>query len=649
MPTADRSIARALRGRFAPLAVVTALFLAVATLTRLVLFARNVREVDGPWLAFPLVMSIGLLYDLVAVAYLFAPFALYLGLVPDRVYRSRPHRLLVGAGVFAAAFGLLYLAAAEYFFFEEFDARFNLVAVDYLIYPHEVFVNIWESYPVAPVLVAAAAVAAAVAWLARRRLAGSYAAPSRYRERLPVVGAWLSVLALCFAAVDSETWRLSGNRVTNELAQDGVYAFFAAAFTNDLDYDAYYATMPPEEAAARVRRLVAQPNVTFLPGETSPLARHVTNPGRPKRLNVVLLVEESLGADWVGAYGDTRTLTPTIDGMAKEGLVFTNVYATGTRTARGLEALSASFPPIPSEAIVKRPRNEGIFTWADVMRREGYTPTFIYGGFGTFDNMNYYFGHNGFDVHDRTGMPAPSFSNIWGVSDEDLLRYAVTVFDRQHKRGERIFSVIMSTSNHKPFTFPAGVPGVKPTGGGRESGVRYADYAIGTFFEAARTRPWFHDTVFVVVGDHGARLYGKEQIPLRSYELPLVFYSPAHIAPRHVDTLASQIDLVPTLLGLLHISYDTVGFGRDILAGDLGDRFVLMSHNHDVGFLRHGHLEVLGMRRTAHEYAYDKETNRQVPEEERPEDLADTVAVYQTAATLFRLGEYRLTRGRRRP
>lgn len=642
MPTTDSFLRRAVRGRFAPLGIAAVLFLAVATLTRVVLFVHSVRQAESHWLAFPPIMAVGLFYDLVAAAYLFAPFALYLGLVPERIYRWRAHRALMQVGLFAASFGLLYLAAAEYFFFDEFDARFNLVAVDYLIYPHEVFINIWESYPVARVLALTALAAAAVVFLVRRRMAASYEVPSRYRERMPIVAAWLALVGLCYLGVTGEVGRFSSNRVTNELAQDGLYAFFAAAFTNELAYDAYYPTMPEAEAAARVRRLVAQPNATFLPGTANPLARHVTNPGTPERLNVVLIIEESLGADWVGAYGDTRSLTPNIDAMAKDALVFTNVYATGTRTVRGLEAVSASFPPIPSEAIVKRPHNEGIFTWAEVMRREGYTPTFIYGGFGTFDNMNHYFGNNGFAVYDRTGMPAPAFSNIWGVSDEDLFKYAVTVFDRQHASGERVFSVIMSTSNHKPFTFPEGVPGVKPRGGGRESGVRYADYAIGTFMRAARTRPWFRDTVFVVVGDHGARVYGKADIPLRSYELPLVVYSPAHIASRQVDTLASQVDLMPTVLGLLHVSYDTVGFGRDILAGAPDDRFALVSHNHDVGLLRHGDLEVLGFRKVTAEYRYDKAADRQTREEERKEDLADTVALYQVGARLFERHEYRL-------
>jgi phosphoglycerol transferase MdoB-like AlkP superfamily enzyme len=166
-----------------------------------------------------------------------------------------------------------------------------------------------------------------------------------------------------------------------------------------------------------------------------------------------------------------------------------------------------------------------MFNWSTVMSEQGYSPTFIYGGYGTFDNMNAFFGSNGYRVIDRTDFDTPKFSNIWGVSDEDLFRNALAEFDRQQARDERIFSVIMTTSNHKPFTFPDGVPGVKAKGGGREAGVRYADYALGRFVDALQRRPYFKDTLVVIVADHGARVYGREDIPLPTYAIPFMVYS----------------------------------------------------------------------------------------------------------------------------
>jgi phosphoglycerol transferase MdoB-like AlkP superfamily enzyme len=530
----------------------------------------------------------------------------------------------------------------EIFFFDEFNARFNFIAVDYLIYPHEVFVNIWDSYPVGRVLIGVFVLALFVHTRLRRPLVLAHQQPSGYRQRLAPFAVFVGALSLAFGAVDMSLARYSNNHVANELAANGIYSFFYAAANNELDYDRYYLTLDRDEAVARLRKLVSQPNATFLPDAANPIARHINNRGPAKKLNVVVLVEESLGADFVGAYGDRRGLTPTLDGLAKDSMMFTNMYATGTRTVRGLEAISSSFPPIPGESIVKRPRNENLFNWGQVMRQNGYAPTFIYGGYGTFDNMNYFFGHNGFDIVDRLQIEQPKFGNIWGVSDEDLFAKAIEVFDRQHAKGETIFSMVMTTSNHKPYTFPEGVPGIQPSGGGRDMGVKYADYALGRFFAAVRTKPYFDDTLFVVVGDHGARVYGREDIPMRSYELPLLVYAPKHVAAGKVDILGSQIDIAPTILGLLGISYDTVFFGRDMFQGDAAEKFALLSHDRDVALYQHGKLVELGIKQASLTLQYDKRSNQQSPVEPDPEAVKNAVAIFENGYDFYQRGLYRL-------
>jgi phosphoglycerol transferase MdoB-like AlkP superfamily enzyme len=458
---------------------------------------------------------------------------------------------------------------------------------------------------------------------------------SHWRARVKVLAAVVLLLLLVNAKIDITSGHFSSNRVANELALNGVYAFFNAATTSRMDYHEYYLSLPREEAFQRLRKLVAQPNATFIPGAANPIARHIEYKGAMKPLNVIVLLQESLGAEFVGVYGDQRGLTPNLDRIAKNSIMFTNVYATGTRTVRGMEAVTASFPPVPAESIVKRPANEGMFNWSTVMSRNGYTPTFIYGGFGTFDNMNYYFGHNGYRVVDRTDMDEPKFSNIWGVSDEDAYRNAIRIFDEQYKRGEKIFSVIMSTSNHKPFTFPEGVPGVAQSGGGRKAGVRYADYAIGKFFEEIKTKPYFDETVIVIVGDHGARVYGRDNIPMRTYELPLLVYAPKYFKPQTVNTLTSQIDIAPTVLGLLEMSYDSVFFGKDIFLSNPEDRFVVLNHNRDIGLYDGYKLTELHFRRTSSSSYYDKENNIQAPAPHDEEHLKNMESVFQSAYDFY--------------
>ena len=618
-----------------------ALYLCVSTLTRVVLAGVAITQGQASLNDVPAMMAVGLLFDIVTALDLFALFALYLVLIPAPIYNSRSHRWLL-AGTFAlVAFGLIYLGAVEYFFFDEFNSRFNFVAVEYLIYPHEVFVNIWQSYPVARVMLAAVALTVAAIWFMREPLLGKRTSTGSRRIRVATLVILAAAIGLAQATLNVTTGRYSENRVVNELAMNGVYAFFNAALNNELDYHTYYLSMPTDEAHQRLRSMLTTPHSTFL-SDTEHIERHVIDDDPPHHLNVVVILEESLGAEFVGAYGDKRGLTPVLDSLAKESMLFTRAYATGTRTVRGMEAVSASFPPVPAESIVKRPHNEGMFNWSTVMAKNGYVPTFIYGGFGTFDNMNYFFGSNGYRVIDRTDMDAPHFANIWGVSDEDLFRNAAHAFDEQHGRGERIYSIIMTTSNHKPFTFPAGVAGVPVKGGGREAGIRYADYAVGKFFEMAKMKPWFDNTLFVIIADHGARVYGREDIPIRTYEIPLMLYSPKHIKPQRVDTLTSQIDVAPTVLGILNFSYDTTFFGIDVLGESYPGRLIPLNHNRDIALFDGRNLIEIGFRKSSGQYVYDSVTHIQSPVAIDPERQKDTVALFQEAFELYRDRRYRI-------
>jgi phosphoglycerol transferase MdoB-like AlkP superfamily enzyme len=292
-------------------------------------------------------------------------------------------------------------------------------------------------------------------------------------------------------------------------------------------------------------------------------------------------------------------------------------------------------------SVLRRPGNEGIANWGAVMHAQGYHTSFLYGGYGYFDNMNYFFSHNGFEVRDREQIEKPvRFENIWGVADEDLFDSALRYFDGVARTGRPFFSIIMTTSNHKPFTFREGVPGVLPKGGGRESGVRYADFAQGYFLREARKHGWFANTLFVVVADHGARVYGREEIPLKSYEIPMLFYSPQHLRPADVTALTTQIDIAPTVLGLLGLPYEAPFFGQDVLHARPEHHVAFFSHNHDVALYENGELAILGLGKSVRDVFYDPATDSYRPAPANPalNDLA--VAYYQTAFELFRERRY---------
>lgn len=637
--TALRSVGR---GRFRPLFTLAFWYIALGLLLRVVLWAAFGRAQQVGALGLPALLGTGAVADLIQSFYLLAPFAVFLWLTPDKLYRARSMQRVLLGGAFVWMFVFTFVAAVEYFFFEEFDARLNLVAVDYLLYPTEVVGDIWAAYPVVTVVALIGLVSAAIVYLLRARLVPAAEVVTRFGQRSAVFALFTTITVLLALTFETHALTFSDNRVANEIAANGASSFFRALRTNEIDYHTYYASRSTQ---ANLKSLVTQ--LAPAGGQFTRLGEgrlDRTFPGNPVglgKLNVVVVASESFGAEFSKLYGSERDWTPQFDAYARQGIWFRHMYASGTRTVRGLEAITTSLPPIPSVSVLRRPGNEGIANWGTVMRDHGYQTSFLYGGYGYFDNMNYFFGHNGFEVRDREQIAKPvRFENIWGVADEDLFDSALHYYDDAAKRGKPFFSIIMTTSNHKPFTFRAGVPGVLPRGGGREAGVRYADYAQGYFLREAQKHPWFDNTLFIIVADHGARVYGREEIPLKSYEIPMMFYAPRHLRPGEVGTLTTQIDIAPTVLGLLGLSYHAPFFGQDVLDSRPESRVAFFSHNHDVAIYKDGELAILGLNKSVQNVFYDpaSDSYRPAPANPRLNDLA--VAYYQTAFELFRERRY---------
>jgi len=593
--------------------------------------------------ALPLILAGGLLNDAVVALYLFLPLAAYTAFLPDTWYHARANRVVLAAGSWLTLFGLVFLAVAEFYFFEEFDARFNLVAFDYLAYPTEVAGDVWAEYPVVWVVVVAATLASAGLWWIIRITRHREARPTAAWQRHNPLALHALIALLAIALWSTDTLSLASNRVGNELVQNGLSSFVRAATTNEIDYHANYRSGDPAKNLALIAQELERGG-----GRLTHLAEGRLDRSFPARaeglgrLNVVLVSSESFGAEFSRLYGSDRDLTPNFDRFAAKGLWFSNAYASGTRTVRGLEAFTSSIPPIPTVSILRRPGNEHVATWGAVMRSLGYQTSFLYGGYGYFDNMNYFFGSNGFDTIDRRSIPNVRFENIWGVSDEDLFDRSLDYLDSLHAAGQPFFSIIMTTSNHKPFTFRSGLEsiGIPAEGGGRAAGVRYADFALGQFLQKAAARAWFDDTIFVVAADHGARVYGAEQIPLKTYEIPLMMYAPKHIRPRRVQALMTQIDIAPTVLGLLGLPYEAPFFGQDALNTPPRSRVALFNHNHDVAIYRDGRIVVFGLRKSVDTYRYDPATDTYSASPPDPALERLGIAYFQTAYELFEQHRY---------
>jgi phosphoglycerol transferase MdoB-like AlkP superfamily enzyme len=638
----DTSNGRPALARFRPLNLLVVIYIAIGAALRVVLWWEFGRGQHVEWATLSWILPAGVVADLLQCMDLLVPFAIFLWLTPDHWYKSRTLRALLFTGTGLFVFACSFLAIVEYFFFQEFDARLNLVAVDYLMYPTEVIGDIRSEYPVVTVALACAVFALSMLVLLRGTLLRGTARRTQFNQRSSAFSAFAAALVATIIAPVGYAPALSDNRVANEIAANGTSTFLSALRTNEIDYHAHYAS---HDAAANLRALstqLAEGGGTFTRLSEGRVNRAFA--GTPKglgKLNVVVIASESFGAEFSKLYGSEHDWTPEFDAFARRGVWFSHMYASGTRTVRGLEAIATSLPPIPSVSVVRRPNNENIANWGSVMKRHGYDASFLYGGYGYFDNMNYFFSHNGFEVRDRRDIPKPvRFENMWGVSDEDLFDMALSHFDALNRTGRPFFSIIMTTSNHKPFTFRVGVPGVKPSGGGRESGVRYADFAQGYFLREAQKHAWFDNTLFVVVADHGARVYGRAEIPLKSYEIPMLFYAPKHLTPGVVDTLTTQIDIAPTVLGLLGLPYEAPFFGQDALHASTQHRIAFFSHNHDVALYEDGTLAILGLGKSIQDVAYDRvtDTYHPVPPQPRLNNLA--VAYYQTAYELFHAHRY---------
>lgn len=603
-------------------------------------------------------LALGVLYDAAAGLAFSLPLALFF-LLPGRLLRSRAGVFLRRAATALLEFLIAFSSAALFLFWQEFHTNFNFIAVDYLIYTQEMIENIRESYPMGIILpglaLAAIALTALVERLARR-LAASAAAPGAMTftlwRRAPFARwALLCLLLPALALMPQDSWRTHAfaTPANAELAGNGPACFVHAFFANELDYATFYATIDEDDVRAMLRNDFREHGAT--PDGSMPTARHIQaesgdRQGIPrytggKMPNIVIITVESLSSDYSRFFGGDKDYTPQMDALAKDAFSFHRMYATGTRTVRGLEALSLSVPPTPGQSILRRPDNDHMQTLGSILAGQGYACDFLYGGDGFFDNMNDFFSRNGYTIKDRATIPgserASAPETAWGVADEVLYTQVLRSLDEHAAAGEPAFEMVMTTSNHRPFTFPEGRDDAADAHyGTREGACRYSDWAIGDFLRRAKEHDWFDNTIFVIVADHQASSAGRTNLPVNRYHIPALVYAPGRIAAGGTDRLTSQIDLAPTLLGMLGVSYDSQLMGRDIAEMPPESDRAFISTYQLLGYIHGNELTILTPDRRAENYRIDdweKSAYTALPDD----PAADTEAIswYQGASMLY--------------
>jgi len=594
-------------------------------------------DIDPTAYNFIEIFTTGLLFDSGFFAYAMILPIIYLWLIPQRIWCHRWHGYWLKGVMFSTLYGACFIAVAEYLFWEEFSVRFNFISIDYLIYRREVTDNILQSYPVV-LLFSVMFFAALLFYLpCRSWIQRALESHETFTRRGLITVLLLLFPLIAFFTLNQPLRKVSGNTYVNELASNGPYQFVAAFRNNELDYRQFYALLPEPTADKLLRQEVAEPNAHFLNNDRFDIRRDISHEGVEKPLNIILITVESLSSDYLGYFGNTRKLTPNLDALINKSLFFDNFYATGTRTTRGLEAITLSIPPTPGRSIIKRlGRETDQWSLGQILDTKGYQSYFIYGGRSYFENMKAFFSGNGYQIVDQATVPGDNihFSNAWGMSDEDLFQQTLAVADRENQQKHPFFLHLMTTSNHRPYTYPEKRIDI-PSGSGRDGAVKYTDYAIGKLLRQAAEKPWFKNTVFVILADHQAGSAGKRALPVPRYHIPLWIYAPQQFKPKIINSLSSQIDVAPTLLGLLNMSYRSCFFGHDIL--QTPPQRALIANYQNLGLYDGDQMAILELQKGIQiQQGFKKNQVTEEPAEKNDPLVQRNISYYQGAASVYK-------------
>jgi phosphoglycerol transferase MdoB-like AlkP superfamily enzyme len=402
--------------------------------------------------------------------------------------------------------------------------------------------------------------------------------------------------------------------------------------------------MADDEVIRRVRNGMGLPESAFTNLTIPTLHLQVPKHKRERPLNLVIIIEESLGAQYIQSLGGLP-LTPELERLSQKGLWFSRLYATGDRSIRGVEAVLTGFPPTPARSILKLNLSQhGVFSLASLLKREGYATQFIYGGDSEFDNMRGFCLGNGFDrMIDENDFGEHVFHGIWGFSDEDI-------FNRTHQEllahGDNpFFTMVFTISNHPPFEFPDGRIDLqgKPKNT-LDNAVRYADYALGKFFEQARKAPYWDRTLFLVVADHEDRILGPGLVPVKYFHIPALIIG-SDIKPGLYDKVASQIDLPPTLLSIMGIESNHPMQGQDLLqTPENYPGRAIMQFNKSQAYMVGERVVIHTPNKPATQYVFRNDKLKRT--QGQPELIRDALAQALWPILAYRQKQYRLDEDR---
>lgn len=637
-----RKLQAIFRHRYGPLAVLALILLTLSFITRVTLFIISWANLELSFLKIISIFFVGLFYDIVVWSFFAIPVALYCWLMKDSWYQKKWQRIPLFFLFFLITLILVLNVGGEIIFWGEFNVRYNFIAVDYLVYTTEVIGNIIESYNIPLIGVAVTLATAVILFLVRKKLTASQEVSMRFGKRTVFFLAFMLLPVAGYFLVNNRLKNSSGNNYVNELSGNGIYEFGSAFWHNEIEYDKFYTTRNDTANFKILRTMLQAPNASFSNDPLS-IEREIKNDSPEHKWNVVLISVESFSGDYLKRFGNKENITPCLDSLIPHGLWFDQFYASGTRTVRGLEALSMGIPPTPGQSIVRRPDNDDMFTMGSVLRSKGYDVHYIYGGNSFFDNMGKFFSNSSYTVLDERDIPDSlvHLTTAWGADDEASFDYTLQQCDKSFNSNKLFFNHIMTVSNHRPYIYPEGRIDIHPKYQSIQGAVKYTDYAINKFIKDAQKKPWFSNTLFVIVSDHCSKSAGKTDLPVNRYHIPCIIYAPQLIKPAIEKRLVSQIDLAPTILGLMNLNYTSRFFGYDVYNMTPGNERAFISTYQDMGYIKNGEMVILSPQQKVKMFKPDFVTGINVQTPNSAALINEAIAWYQGASFQYKTGRYK--------
>ena len=626
-------------------------FLLFSLLLRIVFLVLELNDLELSIFSLLKILGIGVFFDIGVLSFLFVISTFYILLIPKSWIGSKLDRFFIYSGFALTLLIFVFVFFAEITFWEEFKCRFNFVAVDYLIYTFEVVQNIHESYPLYILIPSMLLITGVIFYYFWKKefFIETFSTKTSFKKRIIPFAVSIIMMSFYTLFITNSNAEWSENRYNNEISKAGIYSFFAELRSNKLDFKTFYNSISDEEAFKIVRTNLQEENARFIANDYSIKRKIKDSLDSNLKPNVVFILMESMSASFMTEFGNEKRITPFLDSIANESLFFKNLQATGNRTVRGMEAVTLSIPPTPGQSIVKRPNNSNLYTISNVFKSKNYQCNFFYGGDGYFDNMNAFYGGNGFDIYDRGRGSVLSdaikttrhniddtevtFENAWGICDEDIYNKMIKVADEYHQKKKPFLNFVMTTSNHRPYTYPENKIDI-PSGKSRSGAVKYSDYALQQMFKKAKDKPWFKNTIFVFVADHCASSAGKDEIDVANYHIPAIIYSQNLIEPQKVAKLSSQIDVFPTLFGQLHWSYTSNFFGTDVISQKYKERAFIGTYL-KLALQKDKIVTILSNKKTNTQYNWNKTSNKLKVTSYNKFELKETISWYQTADYLY--------------